>query len=181
MKTAMTWWTFWAFVLVASHVVEAGDEPASSHETSPARIGVYDSRVVAYAYFWTDAHQAELRATFTALKKAEQSKDSKKVEALKKSLQEEQRNVHRQVFSTAPIDAILLELKDRLPEIEKKTGVSMFVSKWDAKKLKSYPSAEQIDVTDLLSAEFKPSKKHLQAMEKIKKAKPVSFEQADKQ
>jgi hypothetical protein len=143
------------------------------------RIGVYDSRAVAYAHFWTDVNQTKLKALFNEAKAAKESGDTKKYEELKKTLQEGQLAIHRQVFSTAPIDDVFEELKEQSPKIQKETGIAAFVSKWDVEKLKSYPKAKQIDVTDRLVQEFKPTEKQLKMIESIKKAKPISLEQAD--
>ena len=148
-------------------------------EDQPVRIGVYDSRVVAYAHFWTDAVQKKRQSQYAEAKAAEQSGDKEKLDKLKKGFQLGQRQIHRQVFSTASIDDVLQEIKERLPDIQKQAGVSMLISKWNQKELKQYPSAEKVDVTDPLVQVFKPTEKHLKMIEGIKKAKPVSLEQAE--
>ena len=148
-------------------------------EDRPVRIGVYDSRVVAYAHFVTNAVQNKLKSRMAEAKAAEQSGDKEKFDKMKKDFRLGQRQVHRQVFSTAPIDDILQEIKDQLPEIKKQAGISVLISKWNKKELKQYPSAEKIDMTNLLVQVFKPTEKHLKMIESIKKAKPVSLEQAE--
>lgn len=148
-------------------------------EDQPVRIGVYDSRVVAYAHFWTDAVQEKHKSQVAEAKAAKQSGDKEKLDKLKKILRQGQQQAHRQVFSTAPVDHVLKEIKDQLPEIKKQAGVSVLISKWNKKELKQYPSAEKVDVTDLLVQVFKPTEKHLKVIESIKKAKPVSLEQAE--
>ena len=148
-------------------------------EDRPVRIGVYDSRVVAYAHFWTDAVQKKHQSQMAEAKAAEQSGDKEKLDKLKNILRLGQRQAHRQVFSTAPVDNVLEEIKDRLPEIKKQAGVSVLISKWNKTELKQYPSAGKVDVTDLLVQVFKPTEKHLKMIESIKKAKPVSLEQAE--
>lgn len=163
-----------------SGAVQAEDGPAKPPDTRAARIGTYDSRIVAYAYFWTDARQQKLKSLYAEAKAAQDAGDTKRFEELKKALQEGQQQAHRQVFSTAPVDDALKEIKDRLPAIREKAGVSVLVSKWDNEKLKEYASAEKVDVTDLLASEFKPGEKHLKMIESIKKTKPVTLEQADK-
>lgn len=148
-------------------------------EERPPRIGIYDSRVVAYAYFSSEAFQEKLQKQMAEAKKVEQSGDKEKIEKLKKGFQEGQRQIHRQVFSTAPIDNILEEIKDRLPKIQQEAGVSLLISQWDKEKLANHASAEKVDVTERLIDEFKPTEKQLKMIESIKKTKPVSLEEAD--
>lgn len=163
-------------ILGIASALRAEDKPAVAAQKV---IGVYDSRAVAYAHFWTDANQNRLKEAFKEAKAAEEKGDHKKFKDLKKAMKEGQRKIHRQVFSVAPIDDVFEEIKDRLPAIEKQAGVSVLVSKWDEAKLKEYASAKQVDVTDALVTEFKPSPKHQKVIESIKRAKPVSLEQAD--
>jgi hypothetical protein len=158
----------------------AQEEKGKTPEKQPVKIGVYDSRCVAFAHFWTEAGQKKIQQLMADAKKAKESGDKKQMEELEKQGKEGQQKIHRQVFSTAPIDEILDEIKDRLPEIQKKAGVSVLISKWDEEKLKQYPSAEKIDVTDPLVELFKLDEKQQKVLESIKKAKPVSVEEADR-
>ena len=90
---------------------------ASAAETKPAseRIGIYDSRVVAYAHFWTEPHQRDLNERAKTAKDAKAAGQTARYEELSASLKQEQERIHRQVFSTAPIDNVLADIKDRLP------------------------------------------------------------------
>jgi len=165
--------------LLAQEKTKTAEETA---DKAAAKIGVYDSRAVAYAHFWTDEHQRELKEHADKLKAAKASGDAADKEKWNKIVWDERRLAHRQVFSTAPVDEILDQIKDRLPEIKKKAGVSVLVAKWDEKKLDQYKSAEKADVTDLLVAEFKfpQTEKHKKTLEEMKKVKPVPLDQADK-
>jgi hypothetical protein len=53
--------------------------------------------------------------------------------------------LHKQGFSTAPVDDFLKHIKDKMPEIAKSAGVGPIVSKWDKETLAKYKSAEQVD------------------------------------
>jgi hypothetical protein len=158
----------------------AADESANTTDKKTERIGIYDSRAVAFAEFWTAAHQKQLSAMVADAKSAKSAGDAKKADELAEKCRQEQKKLHRQVFSTAPIDEVMLSINDRLPEIQKKAGVSELISKWDAENMKKHEAAEKIDLTDQLIAEFKPNEKQLKMIESIKKAKPVTLEQADK-
>jgi hypothetical protein len=144
------------------------------------RVGVYDSRVVAYAHFWTAEHQQQLKDKAAAGKAAKSAGDMARFNKISKEMADEQEKIHREVFSTAPAEEAMASLKTRLPEIQKQASVSVLVSKWDQQGLQSYKSAQQTDVTDLLLAEFKLDPKQIKTVEEIKKQKPVPLDKIDK-
>jgi hypothetical protein len=173
----------WIAFLVLNLMSAAGLRAAES--TSPANpatqmIGIYDSRVVAYAWFWSDDQQAKRNADMKAAQAAKDAGDTAQFGKLSKALGDFQQRMHRQVFSTAPADEALAALQKRIPEIQKQAGVVALVSKWDAAALQKYLSAVPVDVTDALVAEFKPAEKQLKMIEDIKKQKPVPLDQIDK-
>lgn len=167
----------WAAV-AGSTMARAGATDESN--ATMQRIGVYDSRVVAYAHFCTAEHQQWLKEKINAAKAAKAVGDQAKFEKLSKEMADEQRRIHREGFSTAPADLAMATLKTRLPEIQRQASVSLVVSKWDKETLAVFKSAQQVDVTDLLVAEFKPDTKQLKTIEEIKKQKPVPLDKIDK-
>jgi len=153
---------------------------AAETKAAPERIGVYDSRLVAYAHFWTEAHQRNLSGRTKAAKDAKAAGQTERAEEIGAALKKEQERIHRQVFSTAPVDDVLADIKVRLPEIQKEAGVSKLVSKWDEATLKQHRKAEKVDVTDLLVSEFKPGEKQLKVIADLKTKKPVPLDEIDK-
>ena len=158
-------------------VAMAGDGAVTN--STPARIGVYDSRAVAFAWFWSAPVQHKLQEQMAAARAAKQAGDTARFKELSTTLRVGQDRIHRQGFSTAPVDDALAAIKDRIPEIEKQAAVSMLVSKWDGAELKKYPNTEQVDVTDQLVREFKPTEKQLKMIADIQKQKPLSLEKCD--
>jgi hypothetical protein len=158
-------------------VIMAGDGTATN--STPVRIGVYDSRAVAYAQFWSESFQSKLKEQMAAARVAKQAGDTARFNELATALHVEQDRIHRQGFSTAPADDALAALKGQIPEIEKQAGVIALVSKWDEAALKKYPNAEQVDVTGQLAREFKPTEKQLKVIADIQKQKPLSLEKCD--
>jgi hypothetical protein len=148
--------------------------------TSVQRIGVYDSRVVAYAHFWTAEHQQQLKEKSTVAKAAKSAGDLAQFNKLSKEMADEQERIHREVFSTAPAEEAMAALKPRLAEIQKQASVSVLVSKWNEQALESHKSAQHVDVTDLLVGEFKLQPKQMKTIEEIKKQKPVPLDKIDK-
>jgi hypothetical protein len=149
---------------------------ASGTNAPAERIGVYDSRVVAYAWFCSAPHQSALNARIKAAKQAKAAGETEKFKQLAAALQKEQEQMHLESFGTAPIDDALAELRPRLAALQEQAHVSTLVSKWDAAALKLHPGAEQVDVTDALVREFKPGEKQLKVIEELKRAKPVPME-----
>jgi hypothetical protein len=170
-------------VTILTNVAGATLVRAAATEESDAtaqRIGVYDSRVVAYAHFWTAEHQQQLKEKSTAARAAKGAGDSTQFDKLSKEMADEQERIHREVFSTAPAEEAMTALKPQLAEIQKKAGVSALVSKWNKQALGSYKSTQRVDVTDLLVREFKLEPKQMTTIEEIKKQKPVPLEKIDK-
>jgi hypothetical protein len=143
-----------------------------------ARVGVYDSRVVAYAHFWQDAHQREIKERVEAIKEAERSGDTNRATEVKAQMQAGQEQIHLQVFSTAPIDNVLHDIKDRVTAVKKEAGVVQLISKWDTEALKSYSRDQQVDVTDLLMAGFNLNEKQQKVAKSFEKQPPLVLEKA---
>jgi hypothetical protein len=149
----------------------------TSNPTSAGRIGVYDSRVVAFAHFWSEDNQTQLRENAKRAEAAATTGDRDREEKLKDLLKAQQDRIHLQVFSTAPIDEILSGMTNRLAEIQAQKNIRRFVSKWDDDSLKA-ENGEKIDVTDNLVQGFNLDKKRLKIMQSIKTQKPLSLEKA---
>jgi len=156
--------------------------PVRAAETNAVagRVGVYDSRVVAYAWFWSDAQQAKLKQQMAAARAAKQAGDEAKLKEYSVALSAAQDQMHRKVFSTAPADEALAVIKERIPEIEKGAGVTDLVSKWDQPSLNNYKGAKKVDVTDaLVRAFFNPTEKQWKVIEGLKKSDPLPLQECN--
>jgi hypothetical protein len=148
--------------------------------TTATRIGIYDSRAVAFAWFWSGEHQTQLNELMQSARAAKAAGDTNRFEKFAATLREQQDQIHREGFSTAPPTEALADLKERLPKMQQAAGVSGFVSKWDEVSLKQFKGAEQIDVTDSLVREFKPTEKSLKTISELEKSKPLPLEECNK-
>jgi hypothetical protein len=158
--------------------VYAADE-TNKAGAAPERIGIYDSRAIAYAHFWSEAQQRkrdEMSKDARSARAAGQTERYKEQSAALKKLQEQS---HLQVFSTAPVDNILAEMKDRLPEIQRKARVARLVSKWDEETLKDFKRVEKVDVTDLLLGEFKLDEKQKKVAADLRTKNPLPLKRAE--
>jgi hypothetical protein len=153
---------------------------AAETPDTTARIGTYDSRAVAYAWFWSARHQTQLHEMMQAARDARAAGDTNRFQELDAKLREHQTEMHREVFSTAPATGALAEIKDRLPGIQKAAGAAALVSKWDDTALKKFPDAEKADVTDALVREFiTPTPQQQKVLTEIKTVTPLPLEQCE--
>jgi hypothetical protein len=152
---------------------------AAETNAVPTRIGIYDSRAVAFAWFWSDKHQSQLNEQMRAARAAKTAGDTNRFHELDATLRQHQDELHREVFSTAPPTGALAEIEARLPEIQKAAGVSAIVSKWDDAALARFPQAERVDVTGRLMHEFNPAEKQLKMIPEIEKNMPLPLEQCN--
>lgn len=117
---------------------------------------------------------------FAEHQKAKANGDTKRVKELEAEGKARQKRAHTQGFSTAPVDDLLEHIKDQLPEIKTRAGVSVLISKWDKQELAKHPSAQQVDVTLALVDAFKPSEKQRKSAIQIQQHKPISIREAER-
>lgn len=148
--------------------------------TTATRIGIYDSRAVAFAWFWSGKHQTQLNELMQAARAAKAAGDTNRFEKLAAKLRQHQDDMHREVFSTAPATNALAEISGHLPEIQKTAGVTALVSQWDDAALKKYPDAEKVDVTSPLVREFiTPTPQQQKMLSELQGQKPLPLEQCE--
>ncbi len=165
--------------LCAHAAVGAAEAPAvPPAPTSAPRVGIYDSRMVAFAYFWSAPQQQTLKECMTAAKAAKAAGDQATCAAIAKEMKELQSRSHLQIFSTAPIDDVMATLQARLPQLAAQAGIVEFVSQWDEAALRKYPVEARVDVTDLLVQEFKLPEPQMKTLETIKRTPPLPLDGA---
>ncbi|HEY1221515.1 MAG: hypothetical protein ABSE42_03100 [Bryobacteraceae bacterium] len=159
-------------------------ETAASSSGPKLRVGVYDSRAIAVAFGRSEAWQATTGKQLAAMREerdqAKAAGNEKRVAELEAQGKAYQTLLHKQGFSTAPVDDILKNIQDKMPEIAKTAGVGPIVSKWDKDALAKYQSAELVDVTMPLVNAFHPTERQLKFAIDIQKQAPISLEDAEK-
>lgn len=168
-------------IVATALALAAGAANLRATETNAVpRIGIYDSRAVAYAWFNSARRQQELKQQFAAVKTARAAGDTNRLARLGAALRRQQDEIHREVFSTAPAAEALAEIKDRLPEIQKSAGVTALVSQWDRAALHQHPGAGQVDVTGALVREFiTPTARQEKTISELQKAKPLPLDECN--
>ncbi len=147
--------------------------------TTKVRVGIYDSRSVAVAFAGSPSFNKWLGDLKAEHEKAKASGDQKRVAELEAEGAARQRLLHMQGFSTAPVTNILDKIKNKLPAIKEKAGVSALVSKWDKAALGRYKEADLVDVTLALVDALNPSERQRTSALEIQKHKPIPLEQAE--
>ncbi|MCA9067452.1 MAG: hypothetical protein KDA84_00915 [Planctomycetaceae bacterium] len=164
-----------AVLCICGQAIFCADEQAV--EKSKLRVGTFDSRLVTIAYVRSSVFEKRMKELQEELKKAEAAGDSKRVKALNAQGLAMQDTIHKQGFSTWPIDNILETIKTEIPEIAKKAQVDAIVSKWDV--VYQRPGVEFVDVTDLMVEKFHPDKATRKVMADIKEKPPVPLEKLE--
>ncbi len=144
------------------------------------RVGVYDSRAIAVAFPGTDIFKREMAVLTAAHEAAKLAGDEKEIAEIEEKGASRQKLMHRQAFSTAPVDDILDRIKDLLPAIRETAGVSMLVSKWDEDVLAQYPSAPRVDVTMALIDALAPREKQRKYAIEIQSRKPIPLDKLER-
>lgn len=142
------------------------------------RVGVYDSRVVAYACFNTPENLAATRARVTEARAAQERGETDRARTLERQIKADQKRVHLQVFSTAPVPDALAQLAPRLEAVQRETGVARVVSKWDDDALRGAPAADRVDVTDALVRDLPLTDKQRATLRELATKKPLPLWQA---
>jgi hypothetical protein len=158
--------------------VAASMHGADAAAPASARVGVYDSRAVAFAYFWSPPIRKQRDELIVAAKSAKDAGDEKRLGELKQEIVAGSKQTHLQVFSTAPATEAMAALQGRLPAIQKELGVERLVSKWDRAGLQGVPEANRVEVTDRLVREFDADEKRLKSIAELKTKPPLPLWQA---
>jgi len=136
------------------------------------QIGVYDSREVAIAYARGEYFEGILEELKTEYKNAEESGNEELVQKLDSIGQASQDQLHKQVFSTMPIDNILKLIN--IEEIADKAEVDLIVCRWDI--IFEKDDIEYIDVTGYFVEFFSPDSETQSILEEVKKTEPIPLE-----
>ena len=102
---------------VAAMVSVSAGHAQESSTTSSARIGTFDSRVIATAFYRSAEFQESFRDLMTEFEEAKASGDEWRVKELEAYGPAMQHRMHQQGISTASVREIMEKISDALPEI----------------------------------------------------------------
>lgn len=134
-------------------------------------VGTFDSRALAMAYYRSAEFMQYMQELRAEHEKAKAAGDEKRIKELEAKGPAQQELMHKQGFSTWPVDNILKKIKEKIPDIAKQANVDVIVSKWNIVYQRS--GIEFIDVTDLMVKPFNPNEDTLKIIKEIQKKDPV--------
>lgn len=169
---ALTW--AWRICLALTLTTAIGQT-----NTTPQRIGIYDSRAVAVAFSGSAAFQEWMKPIKADRDRAKAAGDEQRLKEIDAEMRAHQKLAHKQAFSTAPVDNLLKHIERRMENIKAKAGVGAIISKWDIAAVETFSSAEKIDVTMLLVDEFHPNDRQRKSAVEIQKQKPITLKEAE--
>lgn len=169
-----------SYVLVGLvvHPIVGAEQLEQNTIGAKVRVGTFDSRAVAIAYGRSNAHRRHIEELTAEYEKAKATGDEKRVKELEAEGPAQQELLHKQGFSTWPVDNILEKIKGEMPEIAKHAGVDVIVCKWDI--VYQRPGIEFIDITDVLVRQFDPDEETLKILRELQKQDPVPIEEFEK-
>lgn len=152
--------------------------PAGTSHASAECIGIFDSRAVAYAFFWSDAGSRNRDALVADVRIAKAAGDTAGLKRAEQAIRDYDGRTHLAVFSTAPADDALAALGERLDAIMREAGVTRLISRWDTTALAACAEVTRIDVTDRLVAPFHLAPARLRTIDELLRHEPVPLERA---
>ena len=166
-----------AMVIAGPLMLAIAAEPAKEADQPKLRVGVFDSRAVACAWYRSKAHMKQISEMKTEHEKAKANGNTKRVAELEKEGSGSQEAAHRQVFSNEPIDDVLKRIEKNLPKIAESAGVDILVSKWEI----AYQgkSAKFVDVTWEMVKLFDPDEATVEMLKELIKMEPIPADQLD--
>ncbi len=162
--------------IVLAAAAPAGRVASAAPAPAAVRIGTFDSRAVALAYYRSPDGQAEATALRAEYQKAKAAGDKEKIAELEVRGPAMQMLMHQQAFSNGSIGNIVPLFAPKLAGIAKAAGVVAIVSKWEVTHAAA--NVELVDVTPQVVALFAPDAATKQILEGMKGQNPIGLLEA---
>ena len=156
---------------LAVHPTAGAQQLQEKTSESKVRVGTFDSRALAMAYYRSEAFIRQVNDLRAELEEAKAAGDVERVRQLEAYAPAAQEVASQQGFSTGSVREIMEKIEEELPQIAEEAGVSVIVSKWEV-AYKS-PAVELVDLTPQLVALFEPSDQVLQWIEGLQGQDPI--------
>ncbi|MEI7526905.1 MAG: hypothetical protein WCJ95_21330 [Mariniphaga sp.] len=144
---------------------------------SEVKIGVFDSRIIGLAYSRSGFYREQRSKFISRNDSAEMLKDSIKLKNFSIHAISSQHLMHLMVFGSGSVSDLISFVRDKLPDVAKKAGVNMIVSKFELPYIDS--GIEQVDVTNELVKLFKPEENIDKMASEFAKNKPIPLDDLD--
>ena len=162
-------------VLFGTALALPSDAAAQESPDESLRIGTFDSRAVALAYYRSPGVLGEMMGDMkTRHKEALAAGDTTKAEELELKGKSLQHLMHQQVFSTGSICNLLPKFEAKLDRVAADAGLIAIVSKWELPY--ATPGLQIVDVTDEVVALFEPDEEVTTMLAQMREQDPVPLE-----
>jgi hypothetical protein len=162
-----------AFWLMGSAVSPQGLRGQDSSQAM--KIGTFDSRAVALAFWRSDEGTAVLSDVQDELRAAREAGDEARVKELEAKGPGLQIRMMQQVFSTGTLTDVLRRVEDLVPSVAEKAGVHLIIPKWQITYEAS--SVETVDVTMDLVSLFSPTEDILARVRRVLDTEPIPIDE----
>lgn len=153
--------------------------PTTGVAPSGVRIGVFDSRAVAIAYYRSEAFRKRLGDLRAQRDQSQAKGDEKAVARWEETGRKLQESMHQHGFGPESDPEVMARLKPSMPLIAKEAQVALIVSKWDLPFVQD--EVERVDVTRALVKVFEPDESTLRTITEIQKKAPIMSLRGDTQ
>ncbi|MFH1051538.1 MAG: hypothetical protein V1779_11500 [bacterium] len=135
------------------------------------KIGIFDSRGVAIAYYQSQYHQEDLKKLMLEYNEAKDAGDTIKAAKLSDRVAILQMIAHDKGFGKGTVNNILDKFTKELDELAKKENLSCIVSKWEIYSADN--DIKFVDVTEKVVAIINPNEKVKIFLEQLKNNPPI--------
>lgn len=144
-----------------------------THAQTKIRVGVFDSRAVAVAYYQSKFFNPQqiFGSLQTKMKAAKEKDDKKEIASIEREGTLRQAVMHEQGFGRGSINNITETVKNKIAQLAKEENLSVVVSKWEL--VFSGDDVVPVDVTKKIVDFFEPSEKVKSIVEEVIKSEPV--------
>lgn len=142
-----------------------------SAQTAKIRVGTYDSRLVALAYYNSKDYDKFIADFNRQYKLAESKKDSTTIKKMLVKGPVLQRMMNDRIFGKGSVNLILDNYKDKIDAVGKANNVNMIVSKWEV--IYKTPGIEFVDLTWKIMAIWNPSEQVIKWAKNGEKELPI--------
>lgn len=140
-------------------------------QTVKPRVGIFDSRMIAVAYYQGEEGQKETKALMSEIEKAKNANDNETLMKLQEKARLIQKIANDQGLGRGSIASILEKYRKELGEIVKKEKLSCIVSKWEI--FTSGKEIDYVEITEKILEIFKPNDKVKELIKELAKQKPI--------
>jgi hypothetical protein len=110
-----------AAATILACVLGIGSSVRAAAET--VKVGVFDARAVAIAYYRSELHRKDLEGRVAEVRKADEAGDRVKARLIERGMRDLQAEAHRQVFGVGPYATLGERMKGVLEQVGKRAGL----------------------------------------------------------